>query len=269
MWWVNCFGSQCPKHGDYLRALIGALGLDLSPSRLLDDPLTHLVPALGRPREARRGPDEDLPSDAWLAGARERLRSERRVLRWLRRERGLSRETVERYGLGYTERRGTGALVLPASGRDGGFVTVKFRFWPELHEGRKTDALARPAALYPSPPRRRKRTFRVVLCEGELDALRLRQAGIAAVTATCGTQLPDPLADRLARLRRPVAVLYDVGNESRAEASAAKLRAAGADAWACALPLDEREADVTDWFNAGRTARELRRLIRAARREAI
>ena len=109
----------------------------------------------------------------------------------------------------------------------------------------------------------------LLVCEGEFDALLLRQHGFPAVTSTAGTSW-SPEWNRHVRGRQ-VAVVYDAGAFSLeiAERRAREFVAAGAcEAWAVELGLEKGE-DATDWFvNYGRSADDLRRLIRAARRSA-
>jgi hypothetical protein len=125
-------------------------------------------------------------------------------------------------------------------------VNVRRRFLDPDADPKIVGIRRRGSQLYPlsslvDDPRR------VVLCEGELDALLLNQLEIPALTSTAGTSW-KPEWNRYVIGRR-VAVLYDAGSVKKAARRAGELRAAGArDAWAASW---EREAfakgeDVTD-----------------------
>jgi Toprim-like len=101
-----------------------------------------------------------------------------------------------------------------------------------------------PVRLYPGAPAAND----AVLCEGEWDALLLRQHGLPAVTAThgAGTWAPE-LSAQLAGKR--VYVAYDCDDAGRAGATtvAESLVQRAREVHVVDLGLDEGE-DVTDWF---------------------
>jgi DNA primase len=183
-------------------------------------------------------------------------------LRYLIQQRGLTLETIQRYELGYDERRH--AITFPARDEDGALVNVRHRF---LSPGAdpKVIGLARPAVLYPDVPH----DGALLLVAGEIDALTGRQNGLPTITTTCGTALPDHLAQRLAG--RKVFVMYDVGEEAAAGRSVAKLRELGSPAITVelrSLGLPDK-ADLNDYYRQGGKTKRLRALIwRQARREA-
>lgn len=149
--------------------------------------------------------------------------------------------------------------------RGGRLVMVRRRFWPDTPASSNGKPIKMvgprntPAELYPEVPPGRT----LIVCEGEFDALLLRQKGLPAVTSTASTSW-KPEWDVHTRDRR-VAVLYDSGSLDLAERRAAELVAAGAaHAWAVDLGLGHGE-DVTDWFiTYGRSRAELCELVREA-----
>ncbi len=269
-WFYWCW--RCgPEHGhDFLAEL--ARAIESAPWRLIDGDHTGLgEPRAGGNRLAPREPDI-LPSGRELVRWRLGLKDDAAARRYLRTERGLTSETVRAAGIGYgLGLRGWAwadhpAFMLPLRDSAGAVVNVKRRFWPDppRFDGKAVKAwtlVGRGARLYPDVPSE----GRLILCAGEMDALLTRQHGLPAVTATCGASLPDALVPALRPAGRRIAVVFDVGEEARAKAVAEKLRAAGAAAWAVALPLPRKGDDLTDWWMTyGCTAAELRALIAVA-----
>ena len=260
-WFIGCFSINCPEGLDYLSALAGIV--DAQPWQILEDPLRWLeVLDSSRPSPLDPAP---LPSLARIEGWTQALMTDRRALRYVTRQRGLTRKTIRRYRLGFDSQ----AIVIPVIDRYQRVVNVRRRFLSPQADGPKITGLrGRAARLYPGNERRRT----LLLGEGEFDALLARQHGLPAVTSTAGTSW-SPSWDRHIHRHR-VAVTYDAGEQSFQLACdrARKLIAAGAmDAWA----VDLREAgltdgqDLTDWFlTYNFSVEKLIRLIRSARQEA-
>jgi hypothetical protein len=250
VWLYGCFTCRAAGVGDYLTALAEAMGT--TKARLLEGP-NGLGFEVGPPR--RRAKTAPVPSWATIMGRHSRLLADDGAMAYLTAARGLTETTINIVHLGLSE-AGIHFPVLrdrcPVNdvvrGRDG---TYKAR-------------AGRRARLYPGLPSVRGTT---VLVAGMLDALLARQNGLKALTTTCGTSLPGPLLHPLSRDGRAIAVVYDVGEERAAERNAERLCAAGANAWAVRLPLDEGKADVADWFaKYGRSGERLRRVIERAGR---
>jgi hypothetical protein len=249
--WVSCWSCEAAglTGAEFLAELAEAVGC--RPYQLIEDGPTFLADYLNGSVVTARVP-APLPSEATIAGLRSRLLSSRRPLAWLRR-RGISEATVHQFELGFNG----GAIVFPVRDEAGELVNVRFRLLDPEADPKVRGLYGRRAQLYPDVPE----DGPILLAAGELDALLARQRGLPAVTTTCGARLPDQLAPRLAGRR--VAVVYDVGEERAAETTAAKLRAAGGEAWAVPLGLPKKGDDLTDWFvKYGRTARELSVLCR-------
>jgi hypothetical protein len=188
------------------------------------------------------------------------------ALRYLQERRGLLLGTIVEYELGYNRDRH--AITIPIHNGAGELHSIKERSLKRGTTAAKR-GLSRPAALYPIQTLAANPTA-IVLCEGELDALLLKQHGFAAVTSTAGTNGWDKYpAWHEHFVGRSVAVVYDCGAQSYAKATvrAQALREAGAfDAWPVDLGLAKGE-DVTDWFvTYGRDAEALRDLLNEERR---
>jgi hypothetical protein len=185
------------------------------------------------------------PSEGTVAGWHSALMSNTGALRYLRTRRGLSKDTIERYQLGYSGDRD--AVVVPIREANGDLHSAYFRSLNPLATRGKRN-LARPAALFPLAIFADSPQF-VVLCEGEFDALLLNQHGVPAITSTSGTGGWEAHADwGELFVGLHVAVLYDVGSFELAKQRAHYLKKRGArDAWAVSLPLATGE-DVTNWF---------------------
>lgn len=199
-------------------------------------------------------------------------------------ERGLTRETIEEYEIGYAERGQAGgpftkyrAFTIPVRSGRGRLLNLRKRFHPRTPKDSKGKPIkyvglrGYGAQLYPlSVFADEPEAF--VVCEGEFDALISIQNGFPAVTSTAGRSWNEEWNRYVEG--RYVAVIYDADAESfrKARARAAEFRAAGAeDAWAVDLRRAglRRKEDLTDYFTTGYRAADLRDLINRSRKEAI
>jgi DNA primase len=164
-------------------------------------------------------------------------------------DRGLNREAMERFGLGWAPSSGDALLrrlkskysekLLEVSGlfsRDqGGRLYDRFRrriIFPIANEGGKViafggRAMGEDMPKYMNSPEtpiytkssvlyhfdRAKESLRrddfAILVEGYMDAIAVARAGFANVVASCGTSLADPQIRLLSRATRRVIVNYD------------------------------------------------------------
>ncbi len=255
-WFVGCFSASCQALG---RGYPAAAAVEVGAphgAAILEDPLRWLAACIiGSPGGADDQEPEELPSVGSLAGAASRLWSDPNALGYLRRC-GLAEETIRRYQIGRVD----GGFWFPvvAGGELVNVVTHRPEGKPKYATLRGRSAAFYPGFLWHG----------VLLCAGVKDVLVARQHGLRyAVTTTCGATLPGHLVPLLSG--RPVAVAYDTGEDEAAERTAARLRAAGGRACVVRLGLPENGDDLTDWFvKYGRTAKELKRLIRASWRAA-
>jgi DNA primase len=189
--------------------------------------------------------------------------------------RGLNDTTIRRSELGYGDSffRGCPPAFKFVVREAKQIIGLKERFWPELWlppgdtKARKSRALAGAGSswLYPAQVLTGALT-RLVVCEGEWDALLLNQLGITAVTSTAGTSWKPEWNRHLAGLQ--VAVLFDVDAERVGGRRVAEFRAAGIDAWSVELSRAgfAGKTDVSDVLNEhGWSADKLRKLIEWSR----
>lgn len=150
-------------------------------------------------------------------------------------ERGLTRATVDAAQLGYNLNR----FVLPVWDRDGKtLLTLRYRLDPATASA---DAVSRSKyagvqgrnvpLLYGSWWHARRWPERLVLCEGELDALRLHQEGAPAIALTNGAGQLSKAVDLLCEVfprRRPTELLIasDMDEAGEKAAMAVAQRAA-------------------------------------------
>jgi hypothetical protein len=121
----NAYTPRCPKGGDCLRAIADAL-LTTAPE-LKKEPLPHLDPWLSRSRRRKPIAPEAPPTQGTVAGWHSRLLASSEVRSWLTKERGLTRETIRQYELGYDGR----AVTFPVYDASGALVNIKRRYWPK------------------------------------------------------------------------------------------------------------------------------------------
>lgn len=168
------------------------------------------------------------------------------TLKWLREQRGITEETAKEFLLGIEGDR----LWIPIKSK-GKYVNVRrhstnkkakvktmsykagfgsVKFWPDIPEGTKN----------------------IILCEGELDCILLRQMGYQAFTTTGGAgSWKDEFTDLLVDVE-DVAIIYDIDLAGRAGATlvAKKLQAAGIKSVKdILLPITSpSNGDITDYI---------------------
>jgi len=186
------------------------------------------------------------------------------LLAWLQ-GRGLTIETAERFGCAYALYGGRAhGLGIPVGNpNEDGFWKIrlyqesepskKFARWPS---GKKS-VLYESTMTYEEPM--------VLLCAGELDALRASQEGFSTASGTIGEgSFKSEWAEILKR--RDVIVVYDLDRTGQAGPGkvASILEGIARSVKAVKLPEDLGEkGDLTDFFQSGRTAENLRELIEA------
>ena len=163
-------------------------------------------------------------------------------------ERGLSGETMRKFGLGYSEKAGTGLYrYLKSKGysdgrlRDSGLFNVDERhgmydkFWnrvifpimdvnnrvigfggrvmgdakPKYLNSPETKIFDKSRNLYGLNAARTSRKNYLILCEGYMDVISMHQAGFTNAVASLGTALTSGHASLLKRYTREVLLLYD------------------------------------------------------------
>jgi hypothetical protein len=221
---------------------------------------------VGQPWAGAKNEPDPLPSAERVDDWRRILRRTPAAVAYLR-ARGLSASTCRDARLGFD---GT-AITIPVYSAAGDVVNVKRRFLDPTADPKTLSLRGRGAQLYPDIPS----AGRLLLFEGEFDVLIARQHGVlGAFTGTIGMGWLGNGAWDWAIRDRAVAIVYDAGRPAylKAKAQAANLLRRGAsDTWVVNLAAAglKPNDDVSDWFvKYGRSAADLRRLIRRERRSA-
>lgn len=252
-WLVGCFSASCHDlGGDYLAALAEYVGAP-SGAALKEDPRPYLAPIARSGRSTATGKETDLPSKSAFAGWAARLLASPAALAYLTDVRGIDREIIELFEIGWNGER----LVLPMR-RAGEIVAVKTRLPRPGAQMRCWPGQGRAWPLYPEP---KSEWPWVLLLAGELDALRARSATLPACSVTLGAgawreEWIEPLRGRF------VVVLFDNNERRQARERVRALREAGVQArrldlrW---LGFEEPKADLSDYLNRGGSPLALRR----------
>lgn len=267
---------KCGRKGNLLM-LLRALGWDderirqaLQQHALLDGTSKKAVsPRTSKPAMGAKTVKHKAPTEEDVEERHRRLLADEAAMAKLA-ERGINEDTVRACKLGLSE---SGVhLCIPIRDAEGKLVNIKAHRldgqkpkamnWPDHGEARLfgVDRIS----CVPSGET-------VLLCEGELDAIRAWQHGFHAVSGTGGCKTfreewGEPLHDK------HVVVVYDTDTAGR-EAAANVVDILKEPTRLgrilsiknVELPFAEggEGKDVTDWFKAGGTAEELRRLIEA------
>jgi hypothetical protein len=257
-WVISCWSCD---PGSYLFELAATLGVR-DAYALKEDARAYLAPYITRDVSTPKEPSP-LPSLDDIRAWCRMLRDEPEAMRYLLNERGLTREIIDKYALGYDGRAFT-LPVLDVRTRELANLKRRYRGRMPVVNGvpvKYKHLTGRGATIYPGFPA----TGPLVLCEGEFDALVLRRYRLPSITITTGmaTHWRAEWGDVGERL---IAVLYDAGKRGQQQAAnrVAELRRMGAEAWAVRLSKTGMKdgEDVTDWFVAyGRTRSNLVRFM--------
>ncbi len=189
-------------------------------------------------------------------------------LDYLLSQRGISKETVRRYTIGLRHKHGQRQITLPVLDQQG--ICRDMRLWlaPDQRKERGPKILHYEdgygaARLYPIDQLQHER---LVVCEGEMDALALLSAGIPAITVTGGaTTWPDDLSASF--IGKHVTLLMDNDKAGRDGASkrANSLQKHGATVRVATWPQDRPEGhDATDELLRPDGQESLQRILSAA-----
>lgn len=174
------------------------------------------------------------------------LQKSPKLLGYLTEERGLTLATIDAFQVGYDEQRHR--YVLPVRDADGRLVN--FRRYDNQSSPKMKNAFGHgtPPRLYPEE----NLAFdRVVVCEGEWDALLTTQHGFPAVTGTHGAGTWRKEWSKQLE-GKDVYVCYDNDQEGRtgAKRAARALRSSARSVYIVRLPVEEDGGDLTDWFHS-------------------
>jgi hypothetical protein len=279
--------AYCPLHEDpktsrspsasfrfksnLFQCFAGCGGLSLKDlTQLLRDDGT-LPTASGRsPRGRPTPPPEDtaaeskLPSEKFLKDAVEQLLASSAPLKLMREKRGLSIETLEKFGIGFHE----GRFTIPVRDAKGRLVNVR-RYKPNATEpkdkmmswsrGTGSRRLFLPDVL--------EHHDEVILVEGEMDAIIGQQYGLPTLSHTAGASAWDPRWN-LDFEDKVVFICYDCDDSGRrgARKVEGQLQRYAKKVHVIALPLKDKGADLTNYFvDQGYTAQDFKALMEEAR----
>ena len=259
---MKCHGvdeQEWASNWDWLQACAVAAGAP-GVGALLSDPDKYLDRASGPTgRSSASGPLPDKTQFRdWGYRLWSRERGAREARYWLKRERGISYDVIEEHGIGWN-----GAdIIIPLFDQNGRITTAKTKrprdgvkpiAWP----GRGREHFP----LYPWP----EPGGDVLICEGELDALRCLSVGIQATSVTLGVDTwRAPWHENQAWFADShVYICFDVGAEAMGERLQRRFKQEGKQTWVVRLP-GPKGYDLTDYLRE-HSARELRTLIGRAR----
>ena len=172
------------------------------------------------------------------------------MLQWLKTNRGIDKNTVDAFQLGFDNRR----ITIPIWSEFEQLVNIRRYDYTRTHPVKMLPYAGGygEKALFPFA-----QVFNqdVVLCEGEWDALLLIQNGFNAITQTAGVGGWNDGWDELFKGRR-VWIVFDVNDDLDVGQKCARKRAQALSFWADAvhiikLPLAKKGGDVTDYLHHG------------------
>lgn len=200
------------------------------------------VREIGTARSRRSAPEKALPSEHKLDEWHERLLAKRSLVAEMQEKRGLREDTLKQHLIGWNGERYT----IPIWDADNNLVNVRRYKLGAVHDkmlnwpGHGDARLYLPEALDDS---------KVLLCEGEMDALLATQYGFPALSVTAGAGTWDPLWTPWF-FGKSVYIIYDVdeAGEKGARKVASALRGVASSVRVVKLPLTKKGSDLTDYF---------------------
>jgi hypothetical protein len=179
-----------------------------------------------------------------------------RIREWLN-ARGISDALIEEYGIGYD-----GRIIIPIRGFDGQVLFRKFRRDPEILTGPKyTYEKGATTAIF--PVKHLKNAGKIIICEGEFDAILLQSKGFYAVTSTGGAlSFKEEWAQYF--VEKEVFICFD--NDKAGLQGILKVARMIPHAKILPLPAEAGEhGDITDFFiKLGKTPENLKSLMSVA-----
>lgn len=211
----NCFGKEC-KGGNALDfvAKKEAVPLREAAQRIVEwlkldldsEPIAKVIPSIPTGTEATPQPIDPVEH----AGVNKPLKFELQHLdsshSYLK-ERGLSKETVETFGLGYCDRGiMRGRVVVPLHNREGKVVAYLGRWPGDPPEGESRYKLpkgfSRTLELFNVHRAQEHREHPLIIVEGAFSAMKIHQAGFSRVVALLGSSLSETQEDVVLEMLR-------------------------------------------------------------------
>lgn len=213
-------------------------------------------------RQKRPVPSEELIQQ-WI----DRLHSDEKLLRAFQTKRGYTPETIRRFELGWSD--DDRAYTLPIRAASGSLLNVRLyridaqatKIWSYGSVGMDASALFPESVIADH--------HKLVIAEGEWDAIMLLQHGIPAITGTTGAEQWQAKWNRKLK-GKDLYFCYDrdLSGDKGAEKAADSVAPMARSVAICELPLpwSERHGqDVSDFFNSGKTRADFEAVMNDAK----
>lgn len=148
-------------------------------------------------------PSRPLPSEEQLKVWQDGLLRDDGLMTFLRERKGLTEESVRRFGLGWTGER----IAIPIRAADGSLMNVR-QYDPERRKPKFLNCAGHGARRLWAPDPKAWDSDSILIVAGEWDAMLTTQEGYAAITSTGGEGNFDPAWGPLFRGKK-VVVCYD------------------------------------------------------------
>lgn len=217
-----------------------------------------------RTEKAHEKANKEPLSEAIVLGYVRELQESPQLLAQLMKKRGLTESIIKEFDIGYDGK--VRRYVIPIRDADGNLINLRRYKTKDSQRAKFTnaDGWGSPPALFPLP--QLADAERVLVLEGELDALLCIDYGFGAVSGTGGAlRWGNDWARHFAG--KHVYVCYDNDDDGRRGARKAAHAISKVAASVVVLPAllpDVEKSDVTDWFLAGGTPEELQAIMDAA-----
>jgi len=192
-----------------------------------------------------------VPADV-VSGFHGRLLKEEKVLTFLREERGITLKTVKEFVLGWDGQR----ITIPILDASGDVVNLR-KYKPHVKRQKCISYSDKSGDKKANRSYGRGRLFPIsnlaedtlIICEGEMDALLLHDQGYAALTGTAGATTWKVSWNKLFH-NKVVFICYDKDQPGRqgSQKVAENIAPYAREVRIVELPLEEKGADVTDYF---------------------
>lgn len=224
------------------------------------------IASLDDHRARKRGEKAAPLTESIVLGWHQALMRNEKALTKFINKRGLSQDLIVEYKIGWEAR--AERYTIPVRDEDGHLVNVR-RYKPDAEAAQKMWNLlghGSPPRLFPLAVL--ADADEVLITEGELDALACIQRGIPAVSGTGGAGRWDASWAKHFE-GKAVFVTYDNDKDGRIGAKKVKRALAKVARSVVVLPAltDQDKGDVTDFFEEGGTAEDLRRIMEATPQE--
>ena len=258
------WGMHCPLHDDRRRSASVNFdsGLWFCNACQVGGPVRDLIKQLERDGKAessngsRPAPQPvELPTEEDISYWHSYLMFHRELQRPLYQRRGLTRNTIRRWQIGYNPDPKVSAYTIPIWDHDGRVANVRHYVFDPPNGRRKIWSVTGHGTPMLYPLEILEDSEEIVVCEGEWDALLTLQKGFPAITRTSSAKTWDMYWNRLFR-DKTVFVCHDMDRDGQAANQKVFNALAGvaAEVHMVRLPFDTTEdhgKDLTDYWMGG------------------